>query len=338
MEISANYNSTNVTNPNKDKENNKLIVRPNFGLTTANRLSGGMSGVSASASVGVGGGPRLQAQVSQDTLQFGCGVDKVGTLLKGISLFYMTGFALGFCPGLALAATCAFLFSGRGQSFRHELCSALMSNNAAMAQLQATFNTQNQQQQVQVEAVNETKEAKEEQPNVVAEVQAREVPEIIVDVEDVQEVKDEKKEEKVLSPLERAQLKYAARNSLAINYPGEVCMIPKYAKAKENQEKLSLQVERREESERVAQEKLELAQARLDKAQAQYDKANAEVKAQMTDRMIKLQENVDKKDANARVAHERADLAKAQLAEATAKLAEAQRIFEDIQAEEMVEV
>lgn len=318
MEISANYNSTNVTNPNKDKENNKLIVRPNFGLTTANRLSGGMSGVSASASVGVGGGPRLQAQVSQDTLQFGCGVDKVGTLLKGISLFYMTGFALGFCPGLALAATCAFLFSGRGQSFRHELCSALMSNNAAMAQLQATFNTQNQQQQVQVEAVNETKEAKEEQPNVVAEVQAREVPEIIVDVEDVQEVKDEKKEEKVLSPLERAQLKYA--------------------KAKENQEKLSLQVERREESERVAQEKLELAQARLDKAQAQYDKANAEVKAQMTDRMIKLQENVDKKDANARVAHERADLAKAQLAEATAKLAEAQRIFEDIQAEEMVEV
>lgn len=305
MEIAANFNSSRVTNPNKDKENTQLIVRPNFGLTTVNRTS-------ARARVGINEEqPKLQGQVSQDTIQFGAGgASKVGTLLKGISLFYMTGFALGFCPGLALAATCAFLFSGKGQSFRQELSAALMSNNAAITQLQATFNKQNQEQQQTVQPANE--------PNVVADVEAKDVTDI-VEAEDVKDVKEEEKqEEKVLTPLEKAQIKYA--------------------KAQEYQEKMSMQVERREKSEQVAQEKLEVAQARLDKAQEQYDKATAQVKAQMTDRMIKLQENVSKKDANARVAHERADLAKAQLAEATAKLAEAQRAFEDLQAEEMVEV
>lgn len=305
MEIAANFNSSRVTNPNKDKENTQLIVRPNFGLTTVNRTS-------ARARVGVNEEqPKLQGQVSQDTIQFGAsGASKVGTLLKGISLFYMTGFALGFCPGLALAATCAFLFSGKGQSFRQELSAALMSNNAAITQLQATFNKQNQEQQQTVQPANE--------PNVVADVEAKDVTDV-VEAEDVKDVKEEEKqEEKVLTPLEKAQIKYA--------------------KAQEYQEKMSMQVERREKSEQVAQEKLEVAQARLDKAQEQYDKATAQVKAQMTDRMIKLQENVSKKDANARVAHERADLAKAQLAEATAKLAEAQRAFEDLQAEEMVEV
>ncbi len=306
MEIAANFNSSRVTNPNKDKENTQLIVRPNFGLTTVNRTSArGRVGVSEEQ-------PKLQAQVSQDTIQFGAsGASKVGTLLKGISLFYMTGFALGFCPGLALAATCAFLFSGKGQSFRQELSAALMSNNAAINQLQATFSKQTQEQQQTVQPANE--------PNVVAEVEAKDVTDV-VEAENVRDVKEEepKEEEKVLTPLEKAQIKYA--------------------KAQENQEKMSMQVERREKSEQVAQEKLEVAQARLDKAQEQYDKATAEVKAQMTDRMIKLQENVNKKDANARVAHERADLAKAQLAEATAKLAEAQRAFEDLQAEEMVEV
>lgn len=306
MEIAANFNSSRVTNPNKDKENTQLIVRPNFGLTTVNRTSArGRVGVNEEQ-------PKLQAQVSQDTIQFGAsGASKVGTLLKGISLFYMTGFALGFCPGLALAATCAFLFSGKGQSFRQELSAALMSNNAAINQLQATFSKQTQEQQQTVQPANE--------PNVVADVEAKDVTDV-VEAEDVKDVKEEepKEEEKVLTPLEIAQIKYA--------------------KAQENQEKMSMQVERREKSEQVAQEKLEVAQARLDKAQEQYDKATAEVKAQMTDRMIKLQENVNKKDANARVAHERADLAKAQLAEATAKLAEAQRAFEDLQAEEMVEV
>lgn len=301
MEISANVNS-NMTKPNK--ENNQLIVRPNFGLTTVNRTS-------ARASVGVSTEeqPKLQAQVSQDTVQFG--TSKVGTLLKSIPLFYMAGFALGFCPGLFLVASAAFLFSGKVQSFRHELATALMGNNVALQQLQVQFNKQNQEQQQTVQQAD--------QPNVVADVEARDVTDV-VDAENVRDVKEEEpeKEEKVLTPLERAQLKYA--------------------RAKENQEKMSMQVERREQSEQVAQEKLEVAQARLDKAQEQYDKATAEVKAQMTDRMIKLQENVSKKDANARVAHERADLAKAQLAEATAKLAEAQRAFEDMQAEEMVEV
>lgn len=298
MEISANVNNKN--------QNTQLATRPPFGSMALSVRSNKANGCGASASVNVGkqaqGG--FSASLSHDTFQ--PNHDKLGILLGSIPMFYMAGFALGFCPGLFLVASAAFLFSGRGQSFRQELSAALMANNPAMQQLQVQFNKQNQQ--AEVEVVKEPEAAKE--------VAKEEENEVIEDAEFVEIVEEEKEEEKVLTPLEMAQIKYA--------------------KAQENQERLSMQVARREESEKVAQEKLELAQARLDRAQEQYEKANAEVKAQMTDRMVKLQENVGKKEANARVAHERTDLAKAQLDEATVKLAEAQRAFEDLQAEEMV--
>lgn len=301
MEISANVN-------NNRNQNTQLATRPPFGsmaLSVRSNKANGCGGASASVNVGKQGQAGFSASLSHDTFQ--PNHDKLGLFLGSIPMFYMAGFALGFCPGLFLVASAAFLFSGRGQSFRHELSAALMGNNSAMQQLQVQFNKQNQQQ-TEVEVVKEAEATKE--------VVAEEKDEVIEDAEFVEIVEEEKEEEKVLTPLEMAQIKYA--------------------KAQENQEKLSLQVARREESEKVAQEKLELAQARLDRAQEQYDKANAEVKAQMTDRMVKLQENVGKKEANARVAHERTDLAKAQLDEATVKLAEAQRAFEDLQAEEMV--
>lgn len=292
MEIAANM--TNVNNTRKP-ENTQLAIRPAFGtMALSVRANNNVNNNEEQ--------PRLSATVTQDTFQ--PNTEKLGAFLKSIPMFYLAGFALGFCPGLFLVASAAFLLSGKGQSFRQELSQALMANNPAMQQLQAQYNQNNVQQQ-------------QDEPEVVADVEARDVNET-AETAEVVEAEEEKEEEKVLTPLERAQIKYA--------------------KAQERQEQLSMQVARREESERVAQEKLEVAQSRLDRANEQYEKANAEVKAQMTDRMIKMQENVDKKDANARVAHERTDLAKAQLAEATAKLAEAQRAYEDLQAEEMVEV
>ncbi len=292
MEISANLNAANVK---QNKENTQLAVRAPFGSMALSVRNNTTNPTGANQ-------PKLQAEIKQDTFQ--PNKDKFGTLMKSIPLLYMAGFALGFCPGLFLVASAAFLFSGKGESFRNELSNALMSNNSAINQLQMQFNKACEQNSQKAEEVkpaenneNKTVEAKVSNP--------------------VEQEKAEK-EEKVLTPLDIAQMKYA--------------------KAKEYQEKMSLQVQKREESARVAQEKLEVAQARLDRAQEQYDKAKAEIKAQMTDKMIKMQENVNKKEANARVANERADLAKAQLAEATAKLAQAQRVFEDLQAEEMVEI
>ena len=86
------------------------------------------------------------------------------------------------------------------------------------------------------------------------------------------------------------------------------------------------------------EEKVELAQARLDKAQADYDKAKAEVKAQMTDKMMRLQQNLSVKEANAAVAREKADVARALLQEAEVKVEKARVAFEDLKAEEIVDI
>jgi len=221
-------------------------------------------------------------------------------LVKRSALAYLVGFCFGFCPGLFVVAAGAFLFSNRGEGFREKLANAISGDSVALQRFQQqTTVTENNEQQ---------------QP-------AQQTTELAVVTNPIQAQRaeaQEEKEEKPLTPLEMAQLKYA--------------------KAQEYQEKRALDLEKKEAAQRVAEEKLEHAQARLDKAQAEYDKANAEVKMQMTDRMTKLNESVATKQANANLAKEKTDVARALLEEAGVKLEIAQRAFEDLQAEEIVDV
>ena len=221
-------------------------------------------------------------------------------LVKRSALAYLVGFCFGFCPGLFVVAAGAFLFSNRGEGFREKLANAISGDSVALQRFQQqTTVTENNEQQ---------------QP-------AQQTTELAVVTNPIQAQRaeaQEEQEEKPLTPLEMAQLKYA--------------------KAQEYQEKRALDLEKKEAAQRVAEEKLEHAQARLDKAQAEYDKANAAVKMQMTDRMTKLNESVATKQANANLAKEKTDVARALLEEAGVKLEIAQRAFEDLQAEEIVDV
>ena len=129
-------------------------------------------------------------------------------------------------------------------------------------------------------------------------------------------IKAQKEEQ--MSPLDLAQLKYA--------------------KALDNQDKAAAALERREKAQQVAVEKYEEAQARLEKAQVEYDKANAQMKAQMTEKMTKYQQAVVTRFTNANLAKERTDVAKAKLDQAQVNAAIAQKEFEDMQAEDIVDV
>ena len=220
-------------------------------------------------------------------------------LVKRSALAYLVGFCFGFCPGLFVVAAGAFLFSNKGEGFREKLANAISGDSVALQRFQ---------QQTTVT------ENKEQQPAQ----QTTELAVVTNPIEAQRAEAQEEKEEKPLTPLEMAQLKYA--------------------KAQEYQEKRALDLEKKEAAQRVAEEKLEHAQARLDKAQAEYDKANAAVKMQMTDRMTRLNESVATKQVNANLAKEKTDVARALLEEAGVKLEIAQRAFEDLQAEEIVDV
>lgn len=220
--------------------------------------------------------------------------------MMAMPALYLTGFALGFCPGLALIGIGAFLFANKNnESLKLMVAETMATHKEILSKL----NEMNQPKTEQAPAAQPAEEAKAQ-------------PAATNPIEKAEEPKQE--EHRVLTPLDRAQIKYA--------------------KAQDNQVKAAATLARREEAQKVADEKVELAQARLDKAQAEYDKAKAEVKAQMTDRMMKLQQNLSMKEANATVARERADVARALLQEAEVKVENARIAFEDLKAEEIVDI
>ena len=222
-------------------------------------------------------------------------------LIKGSAMAYLVGFCFGCCPGLFMIAAGAFLFSNQGQSFRDKLATAITENANALQQFQQQQANATQNQQAQpAESAQQT-----------AQTQATTVTNPIQQPQQAEEQRE-------LTPLEKAQ--------------------QRYAKAQDYQDKAALNLARKEEAQRVAEEKLELAQAKLEKAQMEYDKAKAEVKMQMTERMTRLTQSVATKQANANVAREKTDVARALLEEAGVKLEKAQRAYEDLQAEEIVDV
>lgn len=255
--------------------------------------------------------------------------------LKASAMLYLVGFAIGFCPGLLFAASLAFMFSGKGMDFKSHLVDALSKNSDAMA----NFQKQNQNNTVEVQAEvadapaeapktpEKAAQAPEKAPQLALET--RQQPQLALDYQPrlALEMKDnkvtnpieaQKAEQKQLSPLDLAQLKYA--------------------KALDNQDKAAAALERREKAQQVAVEKYEEAQARLEKAQVEYDKANAQMKAQMTEKMTKYQQAVVTRFTNANLAKERTDVAKAKLDQAQVNAAIAQKEFEDMQAEDIVDV
>lgn len=253
--------------------------------------------------------------------------------LKASAMLYLAGFALGFCPGLFFAATAAFLFSGKGLDFKSHLVNALSEN----AEIMTKFQDKNKSAEVKVEANSEAKaDAKAEEPEEVeAEapkqlaIETKQQPQLAIEGQPrlALEMHDnnatnpiivEKQEQKPMSPLDVAQ--------------------QKYAKALDNQDKAAAMLEKREKAQQVAIEKYEEAQARLEKAQAEYDKANAQMKTQMTEKITKCQEAVVTRFANANLAKERTDVAKAKLDQAQINAAIAQKQFEDLQAEDIIDI
>ena len=234
----------------------------------------------------------------QDTFSTESAVKVATTAMMHMPALYLMGFALGFCPALTILGVGAFLFANKNNdSFKQMIAQTVATHKDIMSQL----GKMNQSQQAQ-----QTQPA--EQPKAAEEVKV---------TNPIQQT-EQPKEEKELSPLDRAQIKFA--------------------KAQANQQKAAATLARREEAQKVAEEKVELAQARLDKAQADYDKAKAEVKAQMTDKMMRLQQNLSVKEANAAVAREKADVARALLQEAEVKVEKARVAFEDLKAEEIVDI
>lgn len=254
--------------------------------------------------------------------------------LKASAMLYLVGFAIGFCPGLLFAASLAFMFSGKGMDFKSHLVDALSKNSDAMA----NFQKQNQNNTVEVQAEvadapaeapktpEKAAQAPEKAPQLALETRQQlqlaldYQPRLALEMHDDNKATDPIKaqKEEQLSPLDLAQLKYA--------------------KALDNQDKAAAALERREKAQQVAVEKYEEAQARLEKAQVEYDKANAQMKAQMTEKMTKYQQAVVTRFTNANLAKERTDVAKAKLDQAQVNAAIAQKEFEDMQAEDIVDV
>lgn len=237
----------------------------------------------------------------QDTFSTESAVKVATTAMMHMPALYLMGFALGFCPALTILGVGAFLFANKNNdSFKQMIAQTVATHKDIMSQLGKMNQPQQAQQAQQTQPAEQPKAA--EEAKVTNPIQQTEQP----------------KEEKELSPLDRAQIKFA--------------------KAQANQQKAAATLARREEAQKVAEEKVELAQARLDKAQADYDKAKAEVKTQMTDKMMRLQQNLSVKEANVAVAREKADVARALLQEAEVKVENARVAFEDLKAEEIVDI
>lgn len=244
----------------------------------------------------------LERTAEEDTFTTGDDAKQVAKdALKAASALYVAGFCLGFCPGLFMLATGAFLFSNKGQSFMDKLIDNIVGDNGALSKFQ----------QLTASAQAQNAEAKPAQANQTVDNKVTNPIQNTAKAEPA-------KEEKQLTPYEKAELRYA--------------------KAQEYQAKAAENLEKKEQAQRIADEKLELAEARLEKAQIEYDKAKAEVKMQMTDKMMKLNQSVETKRANANVAKQRTDVAKALLAEAGVKLQKAQVALEDLKAEEIVDI
>lgn len=288
---------------------------------------GGLSGVSVN----------LERNADADTLIHNT-KEIYKNSLKASAMLYLVGFAIGFCPGLLFAASLAFLFSGKGLDFKSHLVNSLSQNADVMAKFQTQ--NQNQQQNNTVEVQAEVADAPAEAPKAPEKaaqapekapqlaLETRQQPQLALDYQPrlALEMHDDNKatdpikaqKEEQMSPLDLAQLKYA--------------------KALDNQDKAAAALERREKAQQVAVEKYEEAQARLEKAQVEYDKANAQMKAQMTEKMTKYQQAVVTRFTNANLAKERTDVAKAKLDQAQVNAAIAQKEFEDMQAEDIVDV
>lgn len=59
------------------------------------------------------------------------------SMIKGLSMLYVAGFCMGFCPGLFFLAAGAFLFSNKGQSFMDKMAESIANNQNALNQLNA---------------------------------------------------------------------------------------------------------------------------------------------------------------------------------------------------------
>ncbi len=231
-----------------------------------------------------------------------------GKMLSHIPALYMFGFCLGFAPILTMVATGAFLFANKdNDSFKSKLSETIAQHGDAFKNLTAKYTEDMQKAQAEAQAYQAQKAQGATQGNAAPAPEQAATPEA-----------EQQKEQTPMTPIEKAQARCA--------------------KAEDYKAKAEMNLAKKEEAQRVADEKVQLTQAKLDKAQADYDKATAEVKAQMTDRMMHLHETLEARQASASIAKEKTDVARALLSEADVKLQKAQRAFEDLQAEEIVDI
>jgi hypothetical protein len=237
----------------------------------------------------------------------------------GMGLGTLAGIAMTTCPMALLTAGSSFLMSGFSNPFQTLLAMELMNNTNAMQQLMGQINGQGANQQtVQAAPVQQQSEVQNQAPVAEAEeVQTPAQPEAVQEEQEANVTNPI--ENKQPSPLDRAQTKYA--------------------KAMDKQQAAQDEVSNKRAAQRTAKANLDAAKAALAEIQAQYDaEEKPELKTQMTSKLMNAQQTVTLKEAAYNTAKTATAASRASLNEINIKVEQAQRNFENLRAEEMVDV
>lgn len=177
----------------------------------------------------------IERTPEQDTCSFSNSSDLVAsaikTLAKSVSLSYLVGVGIGFCPGLFMLGAAAFLFANKNNdSFKEKITEAISKNvnamnvlqqNAARQSQQGEGNIQNTQNTQRVQNTQHTENVQnarnvqndsivEEQEEVQADVEDNNI--VAVQATEIQEIENET----ATNPIKNADNKTDCKMALKV--------------------------------------------------------------------------------------------------------------------------
>ena len=230
---------------------------------------------------------------------FGFSSEKKSDTFKNLSTMFLVGFCLSSFPDLLLFGVGMFLFAKHKDTFKETLENMIKQSTDAFSKL-------NQQVNAQQTAAAPQQTA----PQQAAPKQAAETA-VTNPVAPAKEVKP-------MSPLERAELRYANAENRVIKY--------------------DLNLRKSYHAAEVADKKLSLAKERMEKAKLSLETAKEEAKAAAAQKLERAENLYARKYAESQIANEAVDVANAKLEDAKLKLDIALKARENIISQETVNV